>query len=558
MITIQGRGVSAGVAAGPLYFYQRAQMEVTRTAVADVDAEWGRFKDAQAKAIDQLGALAEKARAEAGDEAALLFETHQMMAEDLDYEKAIEARIRSGMNAEAVLADMRDHFAGMFASMDNAYMRERAADVKDVSNRIIGILTGAVQSGFQSDVPVILATDHLAPSELVQLDKSKILGIIARDGSSSSHAAILIRTMGIPAIIGAGDQLKLEYAGREVFADGSTGTAVLEPDADTRAYLMKKRDEQIRLQATLNQLKGKENVTKDGRTVRICCNISNPEDIHMVFESDSSGIGLFRSEFLYFECDGFPSEDYQFEAYRKVLSDMGDREVVIRTLDIGADKQIGYLGMKHEENPAMGNRALRFCLSHPKVFHTQLRALYRASAFGNLCIMFPMVTSVWEVREAKRLCGQVQKELDAEGIAYSKNVQLGVMIETPAAALISDRLAKEVDFFSCGTNDLTQYTLACDRQSDDLGRFSDPHHPAVLRLLKMTADNAHKNGIWVGVCGEAGADLRLTETLLAIGVDELSVSPQMVLPLRRKVRETNVAEVRGRILDELMNETTPV
>ncbi len=558
MITIQGKGASAGVAVGPLYFYQRAKSEIARKTVADTEAEWKRFKDAQAKAIEQLGALAEKAREEAGDEAALLFETHQMMAEDLDYEEAIEEGIKGGVNAEAVIAEAREQFAEMFATMDDAYMQARAADVKDVSNRIIGILTGAVQGGIDSDVPVILAADDLAPSETVQLDKSKILGFITEGGSGSSHTAILARTMGIPAIIGVGDQLKSEYAGRETIVDGGTGTAVVEPDAEVRTRLIKKRDEQLKLQEMLSELKGKENVTKDGHSVRIYCNIGNPEDVPMVLSNDGGGIGLFRSEFLYLGCDDFPSEDYQFEAYKKVLSDMGDREVVIRTLDIGADKQIEYFKLPKEENPAMGNRALRICLTRPEIFKTQLRALYRASAFGKLCIMFPMVTSVWEVREARKLCEQVKRELDAEGISYADNVQLGIMIETPAAALVSDRLAKEVDFFSCGTNDLTQYTLACDRQNSDLGRFFDPHHPAVLRLLKLVADNAHKNGIWVGICGELGADLQLTETFLSIGIDELSVSPRAVLPLRQKVRETNVAQCRDRLLGELASDQNAI
>ena len=552
MITIQGKGVSVGVAAGPLYFYQRVKTEIVHTSVADADAEWQRFKSAQAKAIEELGVLAEKARAEAGDEAALLFETHQMMAEDLDYEEAIEEGIRENKtNAEAVVSDVSVQFAEMFATMDDTYMQARAADVKDVSNRIIGILTGAVQGGINSDVPVILAADDLAPSETVQLDKEKILAFVTEGGSGSSHTAILARTMGIPAIIGVGDQLKPEYAGREIIVDGGTGTAVLEPDIEARARLMKKREEQLKLQEMLDQLKGKENVTKDGHSVRIYCNIGNPEDVHTVLKNDGGGIGLFRSEFLYLGCDDYPTEEFQFEAYKKVLLDMGGKEVVIRTLDIGADKQIGYFNLPQEENPAMGNRALRICLNRPEIFKTQLRALYRASAFGKLCIMFPMVTSVWEVREAKKLCEQVKKELDSEGITYADDVQIGIMIETPAAAIISDRLAKEVDFFSCGTNDLTQYTLACDRQNSDLGRFFDAHHPAVLRLLKMVADNAHKNGIWVGICGELGADLQLTETFLSIGIDELSVSPRAVLPLRQKVRDSNVAQVRDQLLGAL-------
>ena len=559
MITIQGKGVSTGVAMGPLYFYQRAKAEIKRETVADAEAEWKRFKDAQARAIEQLGELAEKARAEAGDEAALLFETHQMMAEDLDYEEAIEEGIKESLiNAEAVISDVSVQFAEMFAAMDDAYMQARAADVKDVSNRILGILTGAVQGGIDSAVPVILAADDLAPSETVQLDKSKILAFITEGGSGSSHTAILARTMGIPAIIGVGDQLKPEYAGRETVVDGGTGTAAVEPDADTKARLMKKREEQLKHLAMLEQLKGKENVTKDGRKVRIYCNIGNPEDVHTVLENDGGGIGLFRSEFVYLNCSDYPTEEYQFEAYKKVLSDMEGREVVIRTLDIGADKQIEYFHLPKEENPAMGNRALRICLGRPEVFRTQLRALYRASAYGKLCIMFPMVTSVWEVKEAKKMCERVKKELDAEGIPYSPDVQLGIMIETPAAALMSDRLAKEVDFFSCGTNDLTQYTLACDRQNADLGRFYNPHHPAVLRLLKLVADNAHKNGIWCGICGELGADLALTETFLAIGIDELSVTPRSVLPLRQKVRETNIGTIREKLVRDLMSDLNTI
>ncbi|MBR0312689.1 MAG: phosphoenolpyruvate--protein phosphotransferase [Oscillospiraceae bacterium] len=558
MITIQGKGVSAGVASGPLYFYQRAKAEVARTAVSDVEAEWKRFQDAQAQAIEQLGELAEKARAEAGDEAALLFETHQLMAEDLDYVEAVEEAIKGGLNAEAVVSDVRDQFAGMFAAMDDAYMQARAADVKDVSDRIIGILTGAVQGGIASDAPVILAADDLAPSETIQLDKSKILGFVTSGGSSTSHTAILARTMGIPAVIGVGGALKDEYAGREAVIDGGTGAIIVDPDEDTRAALLKRRDEQAKRQAMLNELKGKENVTEDGQTIRVYCNIGSPEDVPAVQENDGGGIGLFRSEFLYLGCDDYPGEDYQFEAYKKVLSDMEGKEVVIRTLDIGADKQIGYFHLPHEENPAMGNRALRVCLSRPEIFKTQLRALYRASAYGKLCIMFPMVTSVWEVREAKKLCEQVKAELTAEGVPHSENVQLGIMIETPAAAIMSDRLAKEVDFFSCGTNDLTQYTLACDRQNNDLGRFFDPHHPAVLRLLKIVADNAHRNGIWVGICGELAADLDLTETFLAIGVDELSVSPRAVLPLRQKVRGTNVAQVRDQLLGDLAGGQTTI
>lgn len=555
MISIQGKGVSVGVAAGPLYFYQRAKSTIRRYTVEDREAEWQRFKDAQAQAIEQLGQLAEKAREEAGDEAAMLFETHQMMAEDLDYEEAIENLIKEeGQNAEAVVTDVAAQFAEMFASMDDSYMQARAADVKDVSGRIIGLLTGVVQGGINSPVPVILAADDLAPSETVQLDKSKILGFVTSGGSGSSHTAILARTMGIPAIIGVGDQLKPEYEGREVIADGGTGNVVVDPDEATRDHLMAKRAELLRRQELLNQLKGQPNVTKDGQTVRIYCNIGNPEDVYPVLDNDGGGIGLFRSEFLYLNCDDYPTEDYQFEAYKKVLSEMNGKEVVIRTLDIGADKMIEYFQLPKEENPALGNRALRICLNRPEIFRTQLRALYRASAYGHLSIMFPMVTSVWEVKEARKMCEQVQKELAEEGVPFSKDVDLGIMIETPAAAVISDRLAKVVDFFSIGTNDLTQYTLACDRQNNDLGRFFNAHHPAVLRLIKMVAENAHKEGIWCGICGELGADLDLTETFLSIGIDELSVSPRSVLPLRQKVRQTEVAACRDRLVDDLMSD----
>ena len=555
MITIQGKGVSTGVGIGPLYFFQRQTSEIPRYTVADTDAEWHRFKGAQTGAIEQLGDLAEKARAEAGDEAAMLFETHQMMVEDLDYEEAIEQRItEEKLNAEAAIADTAEQFAAMFEAMDDTYMQARAADVKDVSRRLLDILAGNVAGGIASNEPVVLAADDLAPSETVQLDKSKILGFITAGGSGSSHTAILARTMGIPAIVGVGGALKPEYAGRQVILDGATGNVVIDPDDMTRDKLMKKREEQLRLQRLLETLKGQPNVTKDGKSIRIYCNIGSPEDVHAVQVNDGGGIGLFRSEFLYLNCEDYPTEDQQFQAYKQVLADMDGKEVIIRTLDIGADKQIGYFNLPQEENPAMGMRALRICLTRPEVFRTQLRALYRASAFGKLRIMFPMVTNIWEVREAKRMCEEVKRDLKQEGIPYGEDVEIGIMIETPAAVILSDRLAKEVDFFSVGTNDLTQYTLACDRQNNDLGRFFDPHHPAVLRMLKMVADNAHKNGIWVGICGELGADLTLTETFLAIGIDELSVSPRAVLPLRNAVRMTDTRKSGPRILAALADE----
>ena len=559
MISIQGKGVSTGVAIGPLYFYQRAKSTIRRYEVEDVEAEWAQFKAAQAKAIEQLGELAEKAREEAGDEAALLFETHQMMAEDMEYEEAIQAAVQdTKLNAEAAVMDAAVQFSEMFAAMEDAYFQARAADVKDVSNRIIAALTGVVQGGINSPVPVILAADDLAPSETVQLDKSKILGFITEGGSGSSHTAILARTMGIPAIIGVGDQLKPEYEGREVIIDGGTGSVVVDADADSKARLLKKMEEQRKTREMLEKLKGLPNETKDGQKIKVFCNIGSPDDVPAVLANDAGGVGLFRSEFLYLNCDDYPTEDYQFEAYKKALSDMGGKEVVIRTLDIGADKQIAYFNMPKEENPALGNRALRICLNRPEIFHTQLRALYRASAYGKLGIMFPMVTSVWEVKEAKKMCERVKAELTSEGIPFSEDVEIGIMIETPAAVLMSDRLAKEVDFFSCGTNDLTQYTLACDRQNADLGRFYNPHHPAVLRALKMVCDNAHKNGVWVGICGELGADLELTETFLSIGIDELSVSPRAVLPLRQKIREITLGDVKEKVLNDLLSDENAI
>ena len=558
MITIQGKGVSAGIGMGPLYFYRRAKTEIKRYQVEDTQSEWLRFKGAQSIAMDQLSELAEKARAEAGDEAAMLFETHQMMAEDLDYEEAIQALITEDhINAEAAVSDTADQFCAIFEAMDDEYMKGRAADVKDVSARILGILCGVVQGGIDSDVPVLLASDDLAPSETIQLDKTKILGFVTSFGSSSSHTAILARTLGIPSVVGLGDQLDPIYEGRQVVVDGATGAVIIDPTDDVFADFVAKREEQLRQRAMLETLKGQKNITKDGKKIRVYCNIGSPEDVDAVKVNDGGGIGLFRSEFLYLNSSTYPTEDEQFEAYKAVLTGMEGKEVIIRTCDIGADKQIDYFELPKEENPAMGMRALRISLSRPGFFRTQLRALYRASAYGNLGIMFPMVTSVWEVRETKKLIESVKKELHDEGIPYSDHVEIGVMIETPAAAIISDRLAKEVDFFSCGTNDLTQYTLACDRQNNDLGRFYDPHHLSVVRLLKMVVENAHKNGVWVGICGELGADLEMTETFLAIGVDELSVTPRAVLPLRNKIRSLDMTEAAARILAEIDGDVSP-
>lgn len=553
MITINGKGVSTGVACGPLYFYRRVSGAVPRMTDANPAVEWARFEAAKSTAIGQLSALYDKALKEAGEEAAILFETHQMMLEDLDYVDAIQDRIENQhMNAEAAVADTGEQFAEMFAAMDDSYMQARAADVKDISNRVVGILMGAVQGGIDSPVPVILAADDLAPSETVQLDKSKILGFVTAGGSGNSHTAILARTMGIPAIIGVGNQLKEAYEGKEVFVDGQTGEVVIDADEVTRERLSKKQSKERALKELLDQLKGKPNETMDGKNLMVYCNIGNPGDMDAVLANDGSGIGLFRSEFLYLQGNDYPTEEEQFQAYKTVAERMGGKRVIIRTLDIGADKQADYFGLAHEENPAMGLRAIRICLTRPEVFKTQLRALYRASAYGKVAIMFPMITSVWEVQEIKRICKNVREELAEEGVPMADYVELGIMIETPSAVMMSDRLAKEVDFFSVGTNDLTQYTLAVDRQGNNLDRFYDSHHPAILRMLKMAADNAHAAGIWIGICGELGADTSLTETFLAIGIDELSVSPASVLPLRNAIRSLDSRTNRDQILEELM------
>lgn len=555
MYTIQGKGVSKGVANGPVYFYRRGGGEIVKTEVADTAAEKQRFEDARSTAMEQLAALYEKAVAEVGEEGAALFEAHQMMLEDLDYVDGINDMIEGeGVNAEYAVSQVAEQFAAMLAAMDDAYMQARAADVKDISSRVIGILQGVVAGGIDSDVPVILASDDLAPSETVQLDKSKILGFVTSGGSGNSHTAILARTMGIPAIIGVGDALKESLEGKNAIIDGETGEVAVEPDAVTSERLLKKQAKQNALKELLDQLKGKENVTIDGRKVMVYCNIGSPDDVDPVLANDGGGIGLFRSEFLYLQNDDYPTEEQQFQAYKNVAERMGGKRVIIRTLDIGADKQTDYFQLDKEENPAMGLRAIRICLTRPEVFKTQLRALYRASAYGKIAIMFPMITSVWEVQEIKRICEAVKAELRREEIPFDENVELGIMIETPSAVMMSDRLAKEVDFFSVGTNDLTQYTLAVDRQGNNLDRFFDSHHPAVLRMLKMAADNAHKAGIWIGICGELGADVSLTETFLAIGIDELSVSPSAVLPLRSAIRSIDTTVSSQKILDELLGD----
>ena len=537
MEQIFGKGVSKGVAAGPISFYRRASGVIPRHEVSDTAAELERFRAARETAKEQLAKLYDKALAEAGEDAAMLFEAHQMMLDDLDFVESIEGMIENDrVNAEAAVSDTGAQFAEMFAAMDDSYMQARAADIRDISARVIGILTGEGESGIVSDVPCIVAADDLAPSETVQLDKALILGFITAGGSANSHTAILARTMGIPAIISAGDALQPEMEGKYAIIDGQTGEAVIEPDDAERERLLKKQAKEKALKELLDQLKGKPNVTKDGRNVMVYCNIGSPADIDAVLQNDGGGIGLFRSEFLYLQGSDYPTEDEQFKAYKTVAERMGGRRVIIRTLDIGADKQADYFHLDKEENPAMGLRAIRICLTRPEVFRTQLRALYRASAYGKIAIMFPMITSVWEVQEIKRICRNIRAELAEEGVPMADKVELGIMIETPAAVMMSAELAREVDFFSVGTNDLTQYTLAVDRQGVGLDRFFDAHHPAVLRMLRMAAENAHKAGIWIGICGELGADAELTETFLSMGIDELSVSPSAVLPLRSAIR----------------------
>ena len=539
MITIQGKGVSKGIAKGPLYFFQRSDTTVTLKVVSDIEAEKARLAVAQEQSIQQLNALAEKCRDDAGEEMAVLFETHAMFVEDEDFVECITSLIdEKSCNAEYAVEQAGIQFAAMFAAMDDAYMQARAADIKDVAKRILDNLLGVVDGGIRSDVPVILAADDLAPSETLQLDKSKILGCVTMGGSGNSHTAILARTMGIPAICGAGEALAEGYNGRVGYIDGETGQLIIDPDAMTQTALKEKYEKQQETKKLLETMKGQEDITLDGKKMLLYCNIGSPEDVAAVLANDGQGIGLFRSEFLYLSASDYPTEDEQFEAYRSVAAAMNGKRVVIRTLDIGADKQVDYFDMKEEENPALGVRAIRICLNRPEVFRTQLRALYRASVYGKIAIMFPMITSVWEVKECKRACVSVMKELEAEGIPYNKDTELGIMIETPSSVFVAEELAKLVDFFSVGTNDLTQYTLACDRQANDLGKFFDPHHPALLRAIKMAADAAHKAGIWIGICGELGADISMLPTFLAMGIDELSVSPSAVLPVRAAIRQS--------------------
>lgn len=538
MITIKGKSVFGGVSIGKIMFYKRNEKVIKRTHVDDVDAEWKRFCDAKDTAVSQLKELYDKAIEDVGEANAMIFEIHQMMLEDLDYLESIENIIRTQeVNAEFAVATTADNFAQMFAAMDDAYMQGRAADVKDVSERVLDILCGVSGGMKEMTEPCIIAADDLAPSETVQLDKSKVLGFATMYGSSNSHTAILARTVNIPAVIGLGEDLLTKYDGKMAVIDGFTGMLYIDPDEETMKVMEEKRAKDQEQKALLEQLKGKENVTKSGQKINVYANIGNVSDVGAVLKNDAGGIGLFRSEFLYLENSDFPTEEQQFAVYKQVAENMAGKKVIIRTLDIGADKQVDYFGLDKEENPALGYRAIRICLTRKEIFKTQLRALYRAAMFGNISIMFPMIISVAEVHEIKAIIAEVKEELKNEGIPFKDDVELGVMIETPASVMISRELAKEVDFFSVGTNDLTQYTLAIDRQNAKLDKFYDPHHPAVLAMIKMAADNAHAEGAWIGICGELGADLELTEEFLKMGLDELSVSPAMVLPLRKRIRE---------------------
>ncbi len=537
MVILSGKGVCGGIAIGKMQFYKKESAAITRYKVDSAEQELKRLELAKEKAAKQLQALYEKALAEVGESGAMIFEAHQMMLEDEDYLDSIKNIISTQkVNAEYAVGVTCDHFVQIFSSMDDDYMKERAADIKDISERLVKAFQEG-EGGFVLTEPVILAAEDLAPSETVQMDKSKILSFVTRQGSVNSHTAILARTMNIPAIIGLGQELLMEYDGKLTVVDGYSGQIYIEPDEDILQKLQEKKAKEEVRRALLLELKGKDNVTKSGKRVEVYANIGSAEDIGEVLKNDAGGIGLLRSEFIYLNKNTFPTEEEQFGIYKYIAESMAGKKVIIRTLDIGADKQVEYFNLPKEENPAMGYRAIRICLTQKEIFKTQLRALYRASAYGNIAIMFPMIISVEEVEEIKEIIEEVKGELDVLGIAYNQGLELGVMIETPAAVMISDLLAKEVDFFSIGTNDLTQYTTAVDRQNPKLERFYHPHHPAILRMLQMTVDNAHKNGIWVGICGELAADLSMTETFLKMGVDELSVAPGMVLELRKTIRE---------------------
>ena len=530
-----GISILKGIAIGKILFYQKGEQPVKRVKIEDTAEQIKRYEDARAKAAEQLQGLYEKALKEVGEANAAVFEVHQMMLEDDDYIDSVVNIIETQqVNAEFAVATTGDNFAKMFAEMEDDYFKARAADVKDISERMVNILSGNESGGAIGDEPVIVVAEDLAPSETVQMDKEKLLAFVTRLGSANSHTAILARTMNIPALIEV--DIKEEWNGKMAVVDGYTGTFYIDPDEETLKKMQEKKEEDIKARELLQELKGKEDITVDGKHIKLYANIGGVKDVTSVLANDAAGIGLFRSEFLYLEADNYPDEEAQFQAYKTVAENMAGKKVIVRTLDIGADKQVDYFNLDHEENPAMGYRAIRICLDRRDIFRTQLRALLRASAYGNIGIMYPMIISVDEVKEIKKIVESIKAELTEKGIEYGE-VEQGIMIETPAAVMISDLLAEEVDFFSIGTNDLTQYTLAIDRQNSKLDNIYDSHHPAVLRMIQKTIENGHKAGCWVGICGELGADMTLTETFLKMGIDELSVSPTFVLPIRKLIRE---------------------
>ena len=530
-----GKSIFKGIAIGKILFYQKGEQPVKRVKIEDTAEQIKRYEDARAKAAEQLQGLYEKALKEVGEANAAVFEVHQMMLEDDDYIDSVVNIIETQqVNAEFAVATTGDNFAKMFAEMEDDYFKARAADVKDISERMVNILSGNESGGALGDEPVIVVAEDLAPSETVQMDKEKLLAFVTRLGSANSHTAILARTMNIPALIEV--DIKEEWNGKMAVVDGYTGTFYIDPDEETLKKMQEKKEEDIKARELLQELKGKEDITVDGKHIKLYANIGGVKDVTSVLANDAAGIGLFRSEFLYLEADNYPDEEAQFQAYKTVAENMAGKKVIVRTLDIGADKQVDYFKLDHEENPAMGYRAIRICLDRRDIFRTQLRALLRASAYGNIGIMYPMIISVDEVKEIKKIVESIKAELTEKGIEYGE-VEQGIMIETPAAVMISDLLAEEVDFFSIGTNDLTQYTLAIDRQNSKLDNIYDAHHPAVLRMIQQTIENGHKAGCWVGICGELGADMTLTETFLKMGIDELSVSPTFVLPIRKLIRE---------------------
>lgn len=530
-----GKSIFKGIAIGKILFYQKGEQPVKRVKIEDTAEQIKRYEDARAKAAEQLQGLYEKALKEVGEANAAVFEVHQMMLEDDDYIDSVVNIIETQqVNAEFAVATTGDNFAKMFAEMEDDYFKARAADVKDISERMVNILSGNESGGALGDEPVIVVAEDLAPSETVQMDKEKLLAFVTRLGSANSHTAILARTMNIPALIEV--DIKEEWNGKMAVVDGYTGTFYIDPDEETLKKMQEKKEEDIKARELLQELKGKEDITVDGKHIKLYANIGGVKDVTSVLANDAAGIGLFRSEFLYLEADNYPDEEAQFQAYKTVAENMAGKKVIVRTLDIGADKQVDYFNLDHEENPAMGYRAIRICLDRRDIFRTQLRALLRASAYGNIGIVYPMIISVDEVKEIKKIVESIKAELTEKGIEYGE-VEQGIMIETPAAVMISDLLAEEVDFFSIGTNDLTQYTLAIDRQNSKLDNIYDSHHPAVLRMIQKTIENGHKAGCWVGICGELGADMTLTETFLKMGIDELSVSPTFVLPIRKLIRE---------------------